>query len=239
MKKPAARAPAKSKKTTEEPEEEESEKEEIVDDTQHYSPSQSPVSPKNLAKNFDAAAAPNAKDETSVGGRRAAKRKASDEAGNPMQNEKKQKKKTVQGEDDNGMENPPKPCKRSQKAADTETQKTSGKRTKTKQPEEKKDGQIPHNDSKTAMVSPQTKKPEEKKDGKIPHDDDGKNAMVSKRGSGPRVSFAGRVSPKNNEHAKQRHEVMVTTYMDQIGPFVTNGSQVEDRCSKKFFVFDK
>jgi len=72
-------------------------------------------------------------------------------------------------------------------------------------------------------------------DGKIPHDD-GSNLVVSKRRSGPRVSFAGRVPPKN-EQAKQRHEVMVATYKDQIGPFVTNGSQVEDRCSKKFFVF--
>ena len=61
-----------------------------------------------------------------------------------------------------------------------------------------------------------TKKPEDKKDGKIPHDD-GSNLVVSKRGSGPRVSFAGRVPPKN-EQAKQRHEVMVATYKDQIGP---------------------
>ena len=42
LKRPAARAPAKSKKITEEPEEVQSEGEEMVDGTQHYSPSQSP-----------------------------------------------------------------------------------------------------------------------------------------------------------------------------------------------------
>lgn len=207
LKKPAARAPAKSKKITEEPGE--SEGEEMVDDTQHYSPSQSPVSPKNLQKNFDAAD-PSPEHDTAAGRRKAAKRKASDEDDEtPKPNEKKKKKKgEVSREDDDGKEDPPKTRKRKQKAADTENPKTTGKRTK---------------------------KPEDKKDGKIPHDD-GSNLVVSKRGSGPRVSFAGRVPPKN-EQAKQRHEVMVATYMDQIGPFVTNGSQVEDRCSKQFFVF--
>ena len=202
LKKPAARAPAKSKKIAEEPEEVDSDGGEMVDGTQHYSPSESPISPKNLEKALDAADS-SPEHETAAGRRKVAKRKASDEAENPKPTEKKSKKK------EDGKEDPPKTRKR-QKAADTEqNQKTRGKRTKKTEAKEEKDGKIPN--------------------------DNGNDGVVSKRGSGPRVSFAGRVPPKN-EQAKQRHEVMVATYKDQIGPFVTNGSQVEDRCSKFFCV---
>ena len=76
----------------------------MVDDTQHYSPSQSPVSPKNLEENFDAAD-PSPEHDTVAGRRKAAKRQASDEDENPKPNEKK-KKGEVSREDDDGKEDP-------------------------------------------------------------------------------------------------------------------------------------
>eukprot|EP00435_Cladocopium_sp_Y103_P066776 s166_g29.t1 len=201
LKKPAARAPAKSKKIPKEPEEDESEGEEIVDDTQHYSPSQSPVSPKNLEESFEAAEA-SSSDETPAGSGKAAKRKALDEAEDSRPKEKKRKKAAeVLGKADKGKQDPPKTRKRHQKTDDKEVKNENrGKRTK-KQPEDKKHGKTPGDDV-------------EKQNG----------VLMGKRGK--RVSFAGRVPPKN-EQAKQRHEVMVATYMDQIGPFVINGSQVD------------